>query len=699
MPELHQNQIAWEAPEPRKVAYDKPDYTPLAEALNYLSNQSQNLSDTIQGHLDNQIIKDLNDLKTQTDDAIDKEESLNANYEYMADEAIDKWQKKFDEYDEATQTRFLRANPNAKEMFEIAVKDKAIKKRQEQIYNRSKLDIAQWSRDVISAPKELQDEVLKEKQAQIQNLKLPIKMTDNLLFELQNEVDIYSITKAISDRDYKTANYLLDKKNGKLPTIGAAQEAQYRIQLKAQMEADSREKALEQKALAEAKEAGKDADSSAILQLHQQLLMQNQIDAADQLRRNYYYGRDIPIYGDNGEIVNVVHSADTNPVLRDKLFNTMETSAKRNPGQNEYVTEYKVDFNRLSSGLMEPDGSLKEDIENITPEQYSLAKKLKRQNDGWNTLTTDQRVFVNNVLRSFGTEAGLWMIDLNPNTQLKATTIFGTDVQKANPVVNYQALLNLYNTPAAAIASLTNPDQQLTGREVYTMSYFVDKYEDEKFKDDYEITKGTRADALVALFTEIATHNNPYGMKDVGLGMIPREIFESEMVDYLTQMKRGGHYDDQANYQDLVADFKNVYKMTTGINYAPPKDQNPLQKYALLAVASRRPDRADYDVDVAWSYANKLPKDPYWNQTTSSRNPGILVTNEYNEALYRDNKAAVLERDRQYARSLEGGQVSTYEPKTGYNSKESKEKARIKKLEEEAGGAKSQGAATYHVLY
>ena len=46
MPELHKNQIQWQAPEPQKVAFDKPNYEPLADAFNSLGRAAKSFLNT-----------------------------------------------------------------------------------------------------------------------------------------------------------------------------------------------------------------------------------------------------------------------------------------------------------------------------------------------------------------------------------------------------------------------------------------------------------------------------------------------------------------------------------------------------------------------------------------------------------------------------------------------------------------------------
>jgi hypothetical protein len=677
--ELHSNQIRWEAPEPHKFNFDKPDYAPLANALGYLSGVAEDVQHSMEAYQDNQLVKNLEKANKDMEEAINNENSLNANYDRVADNAIANWQNIFNSADEATRVRFLRSNPHAQEMFEMSVRAKVLKKRQEQIYSNSKLDIAQMSTSVVTAPKEMQDAVLREKRAEIQNLNLPIEMTNDLLFRLQSEVDDYQIADAIANGYYERADWLL--KNA-LPTKGAADRASLYQQLQAKIKSDSYDKAVEQKLLEEAKEQGKDADSAAILRLHQQMLVDGNREFADRLRLNYYYGKDIPIYDKDGRIERVVHSSETAPELRDKMFAKMETSAKRTPYNEEMQAQYLADFNRLKSGLMKPDGSLDlDEDEYVSPEQYALARNLRNQNYAWRALEKDERTFVDNVLRSYGTEDGLYMIDLNPNTKLKATNLMGLDYQKANPVANYQALLQLYSTPAGAISAAVSGEYQVTGREMDTVGFFAEKYIDEKFHDEYKMERGTRPHALATLFTLFATNNNPNGMKDVGLGMVPRENFEDSMVRYLPQIKQNGLYDTNTEYQTLVEDFKNVYKMTTGLDYMPPKDGDPLQKYVLLT--------QQYETKVKkipnnrLIYADKLPTDSDWLQKVAGQEQPLRSSfvNEYEESLYKTGREAALNRDRQRAVRLEKEQVSTFEaPAVVVKKEETKKKAQDEAL-------------------
>ena len=686
MPEFHKNQVRWEAPEAQKVTLAKPDYTPLANAFMNLSDAADKISKTTAAYLDNQLDKTLNELSANTDDIIKNADSLDANYDFIADEAMAKWDQTLNSFDEATRNRYLRDNPEARDIFELGVRAKTLKKSQDQIYNRSKLDIAQWSSEIVNAPADLQGHILEEKRTQIQNLGLPIEQTDNLLFSLQSEVDDYSIANAIATRDFAKADKLL--KDG-LPTKGASARAQYRLQLKAEMERASREKAEEERLLSEAKKDGKDADSVAILRAHHELIAQGKFTEAQQLRNDYYYGSDIPVIDPKtGAIIEVVHTAGTPSELREKMYSTMENAAKQAPDYNEYQAQYIADYNRLASGLMKTDGSLDlDDDENVTPSQYALAYKLRNQS-GWDTLEKNQRVFVDNVLRTFGSDDGLYMIDLNPTTQLKAISGRGLDYQKANPVVNYQALSQMYDSPAAIIAAAVTGEHQLTGREVDTLSYFVDPYQ-KKFTGPYKIKRGTRADAVTAMFAQVATKNNPTGMAELGLGFVPRENLESQMVIYLDQMKQGGEYDSPMDYQTLIQDWKNIYKMTVGVDYVQPKDNNALQKYATLTIQGRTKEKIAPANREA--FIDMLPRDSNWLRKIYKQGGVDLAVKEYGESLYQTGRRYNIEMDKQRAKQLDKDVVTTYEAEDRLRKRKQElrdvEKKQLRQqLEQDLGG-------------
>ena len=646
MAELHPNQIPFEAPEPVMANFASPqDY--LSAPLARLGGLLEKRAETEAAYEDNALKTKLADITLKAKHEIEEAKSLDANYDEIAAKYIALYNSTVDTAG-AAGIRFLDNNPYAKEEFGIAVETQATEKHQKQVYNRSKLDVAQWSSQIVNAPEQYQDALLQDKRRDIQNLGLTLEQTDDLLFDLQSEVDNYQIAYYIANGDWAKAKEKL--RNG-LPTIGASKRAYLWKSLQSEIEAESLRKAQEQKAIDAAKADGKDVDSMKILEAHRKLLEQNNFEGADRLRNAFYYGEDL---------YDGISSAGYSAEAKQKLYNAMVNQAKQAPGLDEYRANYLADYNRLASGLIDKDGSLKlEEGEEVTPEQYNLARKLRDGNFGWGLLKEDQQTFVNNVLR--GRAERLSLLDLNPNTKFKGTTALGVDYAKVNPVVNYQALNKLYSNPANIILASLNDDQTLTGREVETIDYLAKEYEKNTFTGNYKIERGTRAKAALGMFAQLATRNNPTGMAEVGLGNISRNTFESAFLNYMEQLKRGGFYDADATYSDLVSDFKNIYKLTTGREFTDTSDgalsQN-LTKYATLAIQYANKDDFGYNDYVAGqkkAYVGSMPKDI---STTFTTNTGDLYPTE---------KEYIKQRSRQVASSLEKDQVLLdYEPDTGF---------------------------------
>lgn len=637
MAELHPNQIPFEAPEPvmANFAYEK-DY--LSGPILRLGELSMKVAETQAAYDDNNLKTKLADIALKAQHAIDEEKSLDANYDEIAAKYIALYNSTVDTAG-AAGTRFLRTSPYAKDEFAIEMQTQALKKHQTQVYNRSKLDVAQWSSQIVNAPEEYQDALLKDKRRDIQNLGLTLEQTDDLLFKLQSEVDNYQIAYYISNGYYDKAK---EKLRSGLPTIGAATRAYLWKQLQGEIEAESARKAQEQKAIEAAKENGTDATAMKILEAHRKLLEADDLEGAERLRRDFYYGKDLS---------DGTSSAGFSSTAKQKLFNTMETQAKQSPAYNQYRAEYMSDLNRLSSGLMAEDGSLiLEKNESITPEQYNLARKLRDSQFGWDILPEKQQIFINNVLRGYSNNLSL--LDLNPNAELKGTTLGGIDYVKVNPAINYQALNKLYSNPANIILANLNQDgTSLTGREVETIDYIAKEYENKVFTGDYELSRGTRPKALLGMFAQLATKNNPTGMAEVGLENISRETLEKNFLNYIGQMKNGGFYEADATYPDLITDFKNLYKMTTGYDFVDTADKSRgynVSKYAELALQYANKDDYsynDYNREGLKTFVGNLPKDV---STTFVTDTGDL---------YPVNKNYRLERSRQVAGQLKKSDV------------------------------------------
>ena len=111
MPELHKNQVSWDAPEPAKVTLTKPDYTPLVKSLGTLSNAADELADYTQGVLDveakEKTAQSVNDALTK----LSRHEPSDNNYGPAMKEFNTSIQSTLDSFGDSTKARFLRDNP------------------------------------------------------------------------------------------------------------------------------------------------------------------------------------------------------------------------------------------------------------------------------------------------------------------------------------------------------------------------------------------------------------------------------------------------------------------------------------------------------------------------------------------------------------------------------------------------------------
>lgn len=589
MAEFHKNQIAWQAPEAQKVSLVKPDHGPLAEAFGNLGRMADNVAKSEMGYLDNQIVSELDAITAEMNQKLSEADSLDADYSGIVAEAMAKWDAAFSSYDAATQRRFTNNNPNAREAFQLDIGARALKKEQDQIYNRSKLDIAQWSTDVVTAPAEMQDAVLRDRIAAIQNLGLPISQTDDLVFRLRSEIDDYSIANAISNGDFARAKDLLE--NG-LPTKGASERAGWWKQLQNEIKTESREQAEKQKLLEEAKEKGQDYATQYLFKEMGRLVELDQVDAARDLMEDYFYGKTIKMTNEKGEVDGLIYTSQSPLSLRSKIYNQMETILKNAPSYKKYISDYRLDYSRLSTGLSDEHGNLNlADDEYVTPEQYALAKSLYDRHDGWESLSPEQRDFVNRVMRSYGNEDALYMMDLNPNSTILRTNWRGMDYIEKNPVVNFNAMMNTMSN----FAPTEETNKQLAANDsnyfANIIEYYGSDYKKKKFTNKYKIQRGSRADALANLFVITATKNNPLGMSEMGMTNVPRTTFEESFVTQMIKLNKTGEYNVNASYNALLSDFNDVYKRLTG-HELPKENEAALSRYATIAyqAAIKKPD-------------------------------------------------------------------------------------------------------------
>lgn len=153
MPELHKNQIQWEAPEPRKVSLDAPDYSPLADSLGYLSRVADDISQREAKIKDDNLKADLDLAEARANQMIEDAASATADYNELSEKALSEVQAAFYKYDENTRVRFNTANKDYMDSLQLAISDKIQKKRASQLENDVELNLPRWTTEALNRGK------------------------------------------------------------------------------------------------------------------------------------------------------------------------------------------------------------------------------------------------------------------------------------------------------------------------------------------------------------------------------------------------------------------------------------------------------------------------------------------------------------------------------------------------------------------
>jgi hypothetical protein len=138
MPELHKNQIQWEAPEPRKVSLDSPDYTPVAEGLNRLGRAADEFSQ-YKAYIDD--VEATEKLKQATASGLAelaKKEPTDNDYTEALSEFNTGLKKQFDSFDVNTKNRFMRENPSFFEEQDLKAQEIVFDKQQKFAITKAK---------------------------------------------------------------------------------------------------------------------------------------------------------------------------------------------------------------------------------------------------------------------------------------------------------------------------------------------------------------------------------------------------------------------------------------------------------------------------------------------------------------------------------------------------------------------------------
>ena len=216
MPEVHKNQIKWDAPEPSKVTLDKPDYSYLTKALNSLANDSQNIADTQAKMLDDKLAADLNEQLNLANQDIENARSVTADFDSLGEKALSRIQAALGQYDTATQKRFLRANPHYIDNTQLAISEKILKRKRDIFETSVENNLPLWtSQAIVAGTKEARNDVIHTIQESLGNISYE-STVDNMIFKANQMMDNATIGNLIAkgtEESLKEAErYLRDPK-------------------------------------------------------------------------------------------------------------------------------------------------------------------------------------------------------------------------------------------------------------------------------------------------------------------------------------------------------------------------------------------------------------------------------------------------------------------------------------------------------
>lgn len=278
MPELHKNQVAWEAPEPQKVSLAKPDYSYLQNALDSLSRDSQYIADAERKRLDDAMAADLTEQLNLANQDIDNERSATADFDSLGEKALSRLQGAFGQYDEATRRRFMENNPHYFDNVQLAISDKILKHQRQVIEAGVENDLPLWTSQaiMIGTPQARQD-VITKIQERLGNISTEATV-DNMIFKANTYMDKATVSNLLvtgTDDSLRQAEAFL-KTPEVSETLDPIERSNYLSMIKNKREELFKEKEAKKK-------AGEDPESQMILNMYSEMRMQGMTAPADQL--------------------------------------------------------------------------------------------------------------------------------------------------------------------------------------------------------------------------------------------------------------------------------------------------------------------------------------------------------------------------------------------------------------------------------
>ena len=198
MAELHANQIAFQAPEPKNAKFDREgDYfvTPLAR----LAEKAQETVEYESRLRDIDIGEKLTALQNDMKDNIAKADATEpADYERLKVDAAQRWAEEMAKFDEATVQRFNNTHPQAFAAYQLDVANAVYEKRREQTLKAVENDIPRLTSEAVAGTYGPggRGYVVKKIQAQLEGV-APQHQIDAVLDKAHSEIDRYEISALV----------------------------------------------------------------------------------------------------------------------------------------------------------------------------------------------------------------------------------------------------------------------------------------------------------------------------------------------------------------------------------------------------------------------------------------------------------------------------------------------------------------------
>lgn len=278
MPEFHKNQVRWEAPEAQKVNLAKPDYSYLQGALDNLARAGDAIADTERQMLDDRLKSDLDEQLNLANQDIEDARSVTADFDSLGEKALSRIHGTLGQYDEATQRRFLNANPHYLDNTQLAIQEKILKRKRDIFETDVENNLPLWtSQAMIAGTKEARQDVIHKIQESLGNISYETTV-DNMIFkanQMMDNANIANLIAAGTEESLKAAEAFLKSPETSV-TIDAYKRSGWFGQISDAYARLEREKA---------KNVKEDPTASLLLDAYVQLKRTGNSEAADDLYR------------------------------------------------------------------------------------------------------------------------------------------------------------------------------------------------------------------------------------------------------------------------------------------------------------------------------------------------------------------------------------------------------------------------------